>query len=135
MRLEKNPTYWNRDSVSIDSISIPSVEDPNAQVITFGAGGVDWLSEVTPPYKSEMLADKQRFYAENREKYDALAARGLDPIEIDRNLPSDKRKNIHAFPTFGTYFYNFNCRAKLADGRVNPFADPRVRACVRDGGG
>jgi oligopeptide transport system substrate-binding protein len=127
LRLEKNPNYWNRDALSIDSISIPSVEDPNAQVITFGAGGVDWLSEVTPPYKSDMLTDKQRFYDENKAAYDALAARGLDPIEIDRNLPHDRRKNIHAFPAFGTYFFNFNCLPNLTDGRANPFADPRVR--------
>lgn len=127
LRLEKNPLYWNSDVLSIESISIPSVEDPNAQVITYGAGGVDWVSDVVPPYKSDMLADKQRFYAEHQAEYDALRARGLDPVAIDRALPPDKRKNIHAFPAFGTYFFNFNCRSRLGDGRENPFADARVR--------
>src|SRR5690606_30219819 len=71
--------------------------------------------------------EKQRFYDENREEYERLKALGLDPIEIDRRLPDDPRKSIHALPAFGTYFYNFNCSPRLNDGRDNHFADARVR--------
>jgi oligopeptide transport system substrate-binding protein len=127
MRLEKSPTWWNRDSLAIDSINIPSVEDLNAQVLAFQTGAIDWLAEVGARYKPEMLADKMRFYDEHRAEYEALKAQGLDQFEIDRRLPPDPRKNIHAIPTFGTYFYNFNCLPRLRDGRPNPFADPRVR--------
>lgn len=127
VRLEKNPHYWNRGAIDIDSVSIPSIEDPNAQVLMFNSGGADWVSDVTPPYRRFIVEEKQRFYSEHREQYDALVAQGLDPVEIDRRLPPDPRKNIHTFPAFGTYFYNFNCLPKLADGRDNPFADRRVR--------
>lgn len=127
VRLAKNPLYWNRDSINIDTIAIPSSEDANAQVLAFTSGGVDWVSDVTPPYRRHIVDRKKQFYAEHREQYEALLARGLDPIEIDRRLPPDPRKNIHTFPAFGTYFYNFNCQPRLADGRDNPFADPRVR--------
>ena len=127
VRLAKNPLYWNRDAINIDTISIPSSEDANAQVLAFTSGGVDWVSDVTPPYRRHIVDRKKQFYNEHREQYQALVARGLDPIEIDRQLPPDPRKNIHTFPAFGTYFYNFNCQPKLTDGRDNPFADPRVR--------
>lgn len=127
VRLEKNEHYWNRDSIAIDSISIPSNEDPNSQVLAFSSGAVDWVSDVTPPYRRFIVADKLAFYAEQREAYESMAAQGLDPVEIDRRLPPDPRKNIHTFPAFGTYFLNFNCLPKLVDGRDNPFADPRIR--------
>jgi oligopeptide transport system substrate-binding protein len=127
MRFEKNEHYWDRDSIAIDSVSIPSNEDPNAQVLAFQSGAVDWVSDVTPPYRRFIVEDKQKYYAENAEAYRALVEQGLDPVEIDRRLPPDPRKNIHTFPAFGTYFYNFNCQPRLVDGRDNPFADPRVR--------
>jgi len=127
MRLEANEFYWNRAALNIESIAIPSVADGNAAVLAFKSGAVDWTTDVTPEYKSDMLADKRRFYQEHQREYDALVARGLDQIEIDRHLPSDPRKNIHAIPAFGTYFYNFNCLPKLRDGRDNPFFDARVR--------
>jgi len=42
-------------------------------------------------------------------------------------LPDDPRAHTHAVSSFGTYFYNFNTKARLPDGRDNPFADARVR--------
>ncbi len=127
MRLEKNPYFWDRDSIAIDSIAIPSVEDPNAAVLAFRSGAVDWVSDVTPPYRADILEDKLAFYREHKTEYDALVAQGLDPIEIDRRLPPDKRNHLRPCPAFGTYFYNFNCLPKLQDGRDNPFANPKVR--------
>ncbi len=127
VRLEKNELYWDRGSIAIESVSIPSIEDPNAQVLAFDSGAVDWVSDVTTPYRRFIVEDKRAFYAEHREPYDAMLAKGVDPVEIDRALPKDRRKNIHTFPAFGTYFFNFNCLPRLVDGRENPFADPRVR--------
>lgn len=127
MHFTKNPHYWDKENVDIDTISIPTVEDPNAAVMSYRTGAVDWVSDVVVPYRAEMLADKKKFYAEHQADYDAYVAMGLDPVEIDRRLPPDPRKNIHAFPAFGTYFWNFNCVPKLPDGRDNPFHDARVR--------
>jgi oligopeptide transport system substrate-binding protein len=127
MRLEKNPHWWNADTVHIDTIAIPSVQDPNAQVMAFRTGAADWVSDVTPAYRADMLAQKQDYYREHWDEYQSLKALHADPIEVDRRLPPDPRKNIHSFPAFGTYFYNFNCQPRLSDGRPNPFHDPRVR--------
>lgn len=127
MRLRKSPYYWGADSIDVDTISMPSVEDANAQVLAFESGAVDWVSDVTPTYRGDMLEAKREFYAENAELIEQLRAQGLSPIAIDRALPPDKRKQIHAFPAFGTYFYNFNCKDQLPDGRDNPFKDAQVR--------
>ncbi len=127
MRLKANPHWWNRATLAIDTICMPTVDDPNAQVLAFTTGAVDWVSDVTPGYRGEMVAAKRRFYEEHKEQYESLLREGLDQVEIDRRLPPDPRKNIHVFPAFGTYFYNFNCLERLPDGRINPFADARVR--------
>jgi oligopeptide transport system substrate-binding protein len=127
MRLEKNPHYWNKAAIAIDSINIPSVEDLNAQVLAFRTGAADWIVEVGAGYRPAMLEQKRQFYAEHAPEVARLKAEGLDQFEIDRRLPPDPRKCIHVVPTFGTYFYNFNCLPRLRDGRPNPFADPRVR--------
>ncbi|MEO1277488.1 MAG: peptide ABC transporter substrate-binding protein [Planctomycetota bacterium] len=127
MRFEQNPHYWNRESLNIETISTPSINDPNAAVLAYTSGVVDWVSDVTPAYRADMLADKMRFYEEHSEQYESLRAQGLDMFEIDRRLPDDPRKDIHAIPAFGTYWYNFNCLPTLPDGRPNPFADARVR--------
>ena len=125
--LRANPNWWNKDSLDIETIAIPSVEDPNSQVLAFESGSVDWVSDVNADYRIQMLADKQAFYRENQEQYDQLVAAGLDRFAIDAALPDDPRKNIHAISAFGTYWYNFNCLETLADGRANPFHDARVR--------
>ncbi len=125
--LEQNPHYWDRASLSLRTIMMPTIDDPNAQVLAFQTGAVDYLTEATPAYRGDLLAEKLAFYEEHREEYEALKAQGLDQFEIDRRLPNDPRAHIHAVPSFGTYFYNFNCRDVLPDGRDNPFKDRRVR--------
>jgi len=127
MRLERNPHYWNKAAINIDSISMPSINEANAVLLAFESGGIDWVSDVVADYKRDMILAKQAFYQEHASEYEALKAQGLDPAAIDRRLPPDPRKNIHVFPAFGTYFFNFNCAPRLTDGRPNPFADARVR--------
>ncbi len=127
MRFVRNAHYWNQGEVRLDAMSIPSIDDPNAQILAFRTGALDWLSDATPGYVSEMLAQKRAFIDEHRAEYDRLRGEGWDDAEIARRLPDDPRNHIHAFPAFGTYFWNFNCTASLPDGRANPFADARVR--------
>lgn len=125
--LRANPEWWAKDTLDIETIAIPSVEDSNSQVLAFESGSVQWVSDVNADYRIQMLAEKQAFYDENREQYEKLKAQGLDQFAIDAALPDDPRKNIHALSAFGTYWYNFNCKPTLADGRENPFHDARVR--------
>jgi oligopeptide transport system substrate-binding protein len=127
VRLEQNPHYWNRAALAIRSINMPSVEDRNAAVLAFQSGSVDAVSDIQADYRGDMLLAKQTFYDEHRSDVDRMIAQGLDQFEIDRRLPPDPRKHIHAVPAFGTYFFNFNCNPRLPDGRDNPFADARVR--------
>lgn len=127
MWLEQNPHYWDRRSLALRTIMMPTIDDPSAQVLAFQTGAVDYVTETTPAYRGDMLAEKLAFYDEHRAEYESLRAQGLDQFEIDRRLPDDPRAHIHAVPAFGTYFYNFNCRETLPDGRDNPFKDRRVR--------
>lgn len=127
MRFERNAYYWDRASIGVDSIATPSIADENAAVLAFRTGSIDWLTDVTTGYVPEMLRQKMDFMREHQEEVDRLRAEGWDEDEIARRLPSDPRNTIHAFPAFGTYFWNFNCLPTLRDGRANPFADARVR--------
>ncbi len=127
MRMEKNPHYWDRDSIAIDTIDIPSINDPNAGVLAYQTGAVDWIADVTAPYRGEMVAQKLEYLAEHAQEVERLRAQGLDQFSIDRMLPPDPRAHTHAVSSFGTYFYNFNCKPYLPDGQPNPFADARVR--------
>lgn len=127
MLLERNEHYWDQASLHVDAIYAPEVGDPNAQVLAFETGSVDWVSDVTVNYRADIWQAKLEFYREHESEVARLKALGLDPFELDRHLPSDPRKNIHAFPSFATYWYNFNCLETLPDGRPNPFANPQVR--------
>ncbi len=127
VRLTKNPNYWARDRVAIDSVEILSIEDPSAQVLAYETGAADLVADVTAPYVPEMLAARREFYAEHQTLVDESRSHGAGELEIDRALPRDRRSTIHAFPAYGMYFYNFNCAPRLRDGRPNPFADARVR--------
>lgn len=99
MRLERNPHYWQPERGKSDSIRIIPIEDPSNAVLTFMTGGADWHSDVTVDYVADML---------------------------ERKADGDMDE-IHAFSTFGTYFWSFNCTPTLPGGRPNPFHDPRVR--------
>ena len=128
MRMERNEHFWDKDSIAIRSIEIPSITDPNAAVLAYQTGTIDWISDVTAGgYRGDMVADKRAFRREHAEEVERLRALGHDQFSIDRLLPEDPRAHTHAVSSFGTYFYNFNTRDRLPDGRDNPFADPRVR--------
>lgn len=127
MRLSKNEHFWNKDNIAINSILMPSITDPNAGVLAYQTGAIDWIADVTAPYRGDMVAQKLEFLAEHKEEVEQYRKQGLDQFTIDRLLPPDPRAHTHAVSSFGTYFYNFNCKPKLPDGQVNPFADARVR--------
>lgn len=130
MRFEINPHYWDRGSLNLRSIDIPSIADPSAQVLAYQTGAVGYVADITAPYRREMVAQKNAFYREHWDQYQKLVAEGWDAYEIDRKLPPDPRKDVHVTPAFGTYFWNFNCSPKLPDGRPNPLSDARVRRAL-----
>jgi oligopeptide transport system substrate-binding protein len=99
MRLSRNPHYHDPTLTSIDSIQAITIADANTAVLAFETGQVDWLSSVNVDYQSDMLAEKK----------------------------DGDRTNIHAFPTFGTDFFSFNCRPLLLNKSQNPFNNAAVR--------
>lgn len=128
MRLDKSEHYWNAAALPTGSILMPSINDPNAQVLAFQTGGVDWVSDVIPDYRAEMLDRKRRYHERFADTLRTARQAGTtDPVALDRLLPPHPDLNIHAFPAFGTFYYNFNCNERFADGRPNPFHDRRVR--------
>jgi oligopeptide transport system substrate-binding protein len=50
--------------------------------------------------------------------------------DIAAQLRDQGRKDVKIFPSFGTYFYSFNCQPQLPGGRKNPLADARVRQAL-----
>ncbi|MFU8829238.1 MAG: peptide ABC transporter substrate-binding protein, partial [Phycisphaerales bacterium] len=99
MMLEMSPYYWNPDMVQSKTVKILSINDPNTSVLAFQTGLADWNTDVTVDFIPEMLEKKE----------------------------AGEFEYIHAFSTFGTYFWSFNCTPTLTGGRANPFADARVR--------
>ena len=99
MRFEKNPYYWNAAHVSSQTIESIPIEDPNTAVLAFENGDIDWLTDTIVEYRGDMFDEAKR----------------------------GQRKNLHVLDAFGTDFFSFKCRPKLADGRANPFANPAVR--------
>lgn len=99
MLLELNPYYWNPGMVQSKTVKILSITDPNTSVLAYQTGLADWNTDVTVDFIPEMLEKKE----------------------------TGEFPDIHAFSTFGTYFWSFNCTPTLSGGRTNPFHDPRVR--------
>lgn len=99
-RMQRSETYRDQSAVGVESIAIVEIENPNTAVLAFQTGAVDWVTN----------ADRVGYLA--------------DMLEQQR---LGERNDVHAFPTFGTYFWGFNCTDTLTGGRPNPFADARVR--------
>ena len=99
MLIERNEFFRDPTIAKVDRILIRPINNPNTSVLAFETGAADWNSDVTVDYVADMLA------AKTHGEYD----------------------NIHAYSTFGTYFWSFNCTDRLPGGRPNPFHDVRVR--------
>ncbi len=53
-----------------------------------------------------------------------------DPDIAAELLAHGGHPELHIFTAFGTYYYTFNCNAKLPDGSANPLVDARVRRAL-----
>ena len=130
MRLVRNPFHWDQAPRTVNSIDILPIEDNNTAVLAFDAGGADWVSDVRVGYKVELAEQAARYVEHHRAQFDALRTAGASIDEALAALPepvAGERRNVHVVQNFGTDFYSFNCRPKLAGGGFNPFADARVR--------
>jgi oligopeptide transport system substrate-binding protein len=130
MRLEQNPFYWNKDAVVAKTIECRTVENPNTGVLSFQSGAADWLTDLGPDYRADMLAERRAYLERHKAAIDAGLARGETLDDIVATLPPPgrgERRDVRGFSAFGTDFFSFNCRPTLPGERPNPFHDARVR--------
>lgn len=102
LRMEKSEHYWDVANVRSAIIEQASAEEQLPAFLMYETGAVNWVAEISGDIASELRAKTLK----------------------------GERSDFHVFPSFGTYFYTFNCNAKLPDGRSNPFADARVRRAL-----
>jgi len=130
MRLVRNPEYWDRSRTDVPIIDIVTIADGNTACLSYESGSSDWVPDLRVEFKPELVEQGKRWLDHHRAEYDALLAAGTSVDEALAALPAPgpgERSDVHAIPNYGTDFYSFNCRPKLADGRPNPFADAGVR--------
>ena len=130
MRLVRNSHYHTPARVRSESVLALTIEDTNTAVLAYATGSIDWLSDVNAEYQADMLAERRAYENRHAAALEQLITDGHSLDEALALLPppgKGERRDIHAFPTFGTEFYSFNCRPALAGDRTNPFADAAVR--------
>ena len=133
LRLSRNPNYWNQDAVIADSVEVMCIEDPNTTVLAFQAGTIDWVTDVQAEYRADMGLQTNKYLEAHAEQYASLLDSGLTIDAALAALPAPKgeeRRDVHMVPTFGTFFFSFNCRPTLTDGRANPIANDAVRRAL-----
>ncbi|MBI1368884.1 MAG: hypothetical protein GC162_09560 [Planctomycetes bacterium] len=95
-----NPYYWNAQNVACKTVRLDNYKDPGTMFVAYESGSLDVM------IGAEALKITPELIAAGRA--------GL-------------RDDVHEVDGYGTYYYVFNAQKKLADGRDNPFYDPRVR--------
>ncbi len=100
MYMVANEHYWNAANVGVKSIQMTCYADPSASFTAYETGSIDLM-----------------FSAQSLEFCSEL-------LEAQRE---GKRKDVHDFDSYGTYYFLFNNSPKLASGEKNPLADVRVR--------
>ncbi len=131
LRLERN-VHWSRADRQplADSILFLTIEDPNTAILALETGQVDWIIDVGSDAAADLLAQQAAWLARHADAAGAAEAEDED-ARLAALPPPDRRRgerrNAHATPAFGTDFFSFNCRPRLADGRENPFHAAAVR--------
>ncbi len=96
--LVANEHYWNRQAMQNNSVLMKVITDTLNAMTTYETGEADWYPDVK---------SVERMAAE---------------------LKASGRRDLHVYPSCGTYFFIFNCSPTLPEsGEKNPFADARVR--------
>lgn len=98
--LEANEHYHAADRVKSRTVRLNWFADDNTAYNAYASGMLDVQIGATPvPYMAEIINA-----ARNGERHD-----------------------VHEATSFGTYYFAYNNRPTTPDGKVNPFADVRVR--------
>lgn len=80
MIFEKNPLYWDKDRVTLNTLEISIIPDETTELNMFEAGELDW------------------------------AGRPLSTLPTDALYALSKQRRLNTYPISATYFYLFNVR-------------------------
>jgi oligopeptide transport system substrate-binding protein len=133
LRIERNPHYWNPGMAAADTVEIRCIQDPNTTALAFQAGTVDWVTDLLTDYRADMADQSMDYQASHAERLRELLDDGMSMDESLARLPEPghrERRDVHVVPAFGTFYFSFNCRETLGNGRPNPLADPGVRRAL-----
>ncbi|MEM9346627.1 MAG: peptide ABC transporter substrate-binding protein [Planctomycetota bacterium] len=94
------------------------------------ANGRYWNSESVASKKIHVRVfdDQQALLkAYDQQEIDWIPTIGSSPVV--EKMVREKRSDVHRTAHAGTYYYEFNCRAKI-DDKDNPYADPKLRRAI-----
>ncbi|MHC4996278.1 MAG: peptide ABC transporter substrate-binding protein [Planctomycetota bacterium] len=98
--LEKNPHFWDADSVALNTLELINFKDPRTKFFAYENGTLDLMLE----------AESLKF--------------APDLVQAYRD---GRRNDVNGFSAFATYYYIFNTRPRLPGDQPNPFTNPGVR--------
>ncbi|MSR45217.1 MAG: peptide ABC transporter substrate-binding protein [Phycisphaerales bacterium] len=132
MRLEPNEMYVGENTAIAKSVAVVPIEDANTAVLAYESGSIDWISDLTAEFRADLAECSARWLDRHRAEYELRLGAGATVDEALAALPPPEgalgeRRDVHVLSAFGTDFWSFNCRPTLSGGRLNPFADARVR--------
>lgn len=132
MRLEPNELYVGANPATAGSVEVVPIEDANTAVLAYESGSIDWISDLTAEFRADLAQASRGWKESHQTEFDLRIAAGATVDEALTALPAPdhehgERRDVHVLSAFGTDFWSFNCRPLLSNGRVNPFADARVR--------
>jgi oligopeptide transport system substrate-binding protein len=87
IRLERNPYYWDRSSIDVNSIEVHITADPYAALLAYETGSVDLVHGLESSVARVLMAEQQ----------------------------AGRRADFHIGDRFATSFYRVNCRRPPLD--------------------
>ncbi len=112
VELVKNPDYWNKDRIKLDSVTFRFINDPQAQVAAVRAGDVDAFPNIGAPELFAELKKDARFTAVAGNTEGEIVA-GMNNTKKPFDDPRVRRALMHAVD-----------RKALVEGAYSGFGQP-----------
>lgn len=82
--LEKNPNYWDADSIKLDGAEILTVPDANTAVAMYESGELDYTE--VPQVMRDKYKDEVEFFSDGSADYMELNQDGSNPYLANKNM-------------------------------------------------
>ena len=89
LKIEKNPQFWNADSVTIPGINFSIIEDPITQSFLFEKGEIDWLGDPLCSLHRELIIN-----GKYQNQYKSIDEYGLYWFFLNTAKPPFNNKNF-----------------------------------------